>query len=153
MKKAILLLSVVSVLSGQAMAQSVLSAAGNTTETLTWTLGEVFTESVMRSNVVRFSQGFNQPVVISTSGILNIKGDNLTFTVGPNPVADVLYLTVSGSGATTWQLYDLQGRVLDSGRMLDGGQATIGFADRKTGEYLLRMENEAGSRSVKIIKK
>lgn len=153
MKKAILLLSVVSVLSGQAMAQSVLSAAGNTTETLTWTLGEVFTESVMRSNVVRFSQGFNQPVVISTSGILNIKGDNLTFTAGPNPVADVLYLTVSGSGATTWQLYDLQGRMLDSGRMLDGGQATVGFADRKAGEYLLRMENEAGSRSVKIIKK
>lgn len=153
MKKAILLLSVASVLSGQAMAQSVLSASGCTTETFTWTLGEVFTESVMRSNVVRFSQGFNQPVVLSTSGILNIQGDNLTFTAGPNPVADVLYLTVSGSGATTWQLYDLQGRMLDSGRMLDGRQATVGFADWKAGEYLLKMENKTGSRSVKIIKK
>ncbi|HJB73926.1 MULTISPECIES: T9SS type A sorting domain-containing protein [unclassified Barnesiella] len=153
MKKAILLLSVASVLSGQAVAQSVLSTSGCTTETLTWTLGEVFTESVLRSNVVRFSQGFNQPIEFSTSGILSIKGDNLTFTAGPNPVADVLYLTVSGSGVTTWQLYDLQGRMLDSGRMLDGQQAVIGFADRKAGEYLLKMENETGRRSVKIIKK
>ena len=80
MKKAILLLCIASALCGKSVAQSVVSSAGGSTDMLTWTLGEVFTESVMRSNVVRFSQGFNQPIAISTSGILNIKGDNLTFT-------------------------------------------------------------------------
>ena len=97
MKKAILLLCIASALCGKSVAQSVVSSAGGSTDMLTWTLGEVFTESVMRSNVVRFSQGFNQPIAISTSGILNIKGDNLTFTAGPNPVVDELYLSISGS--------------------------------------------------------
>ena len=102
MKKAILLLCIASALCGKSVAQSVVSSAGSSTDMLTWTLGEVFTESVMRSNVVRFSQGFNQPIAISTSGILNIKGDNLTFTAGPNPVVDELYLSISGSRATSW---------------------------------------------------
>ncbi len=97
MKKAILLLCIASALCGKSVAQSVVSSAGGSTDMLTWTLGEVFTESVMRSNVVRFSQGFNQPIAISTSGILNIKGDNVTFTAGPNPVVDELYLSVSGA--------------------------------------------------------
>ena len=99
----------------------------------------------MRSNVVRFSQGFNQPIAISTSGILNIKGDNLTFTAGPNPVVDELYLSISGSRATSWWLYDMQGRLL--------GSAVIDFSDKTTGEYVLKITNEAGSRSVLIIKK
>ena len=119
---------------------------------LTWTLGEVFTESVMRSNVVRFSQGFNQPIAISTSGILNIKGDNVTFTAGPNPVVDELYLSVSGSRATSGWLYDMQGRLLGSGELADT-QAVIDFSDKTTGEYVLKITNEVGSRSVLIIKK
>lgn len=153
MKKAILLLCIATALSGQVSAQSVLSTTGGSSETVTWTLGEVFTESVMRSNVVRFSQGFNQPITISTSGILNVKGDNLSFTVGPNPVADELYLTSSEAGGSTWRLYDTQGRMLDSGRLNDGSQAVIGFSDKKVGEYVLKIENEKGTRSVLILKK
>ena len=153
MKKTILLLSIARVLSGKASAQSVLATTGGSSETITWTLGEVFTESVMRSNVVRFSQGFNQPITISTSGILNVKGDKLTFTVGPNPVADELYLTISESGVSTWRLYDTQGRMLDSGRLNDAQQTVIGFSDKKVGEYVLKIENEKGTRSVLILKK
>lgn len=153
MKKAILLLCVASAVSGKAAAQSVLATAGGSNGTITWTLGEVFTESVMRSNVVRFSQGFNQPIAISTSGILNIKGDNLTFTAGPNPVADELYLNIAEGGASTWSLYDMQGRLLDSGRLSDSRQAVIGFSDKKAGEYVLKIENEKGTRSVLILKK
>ena len=59
MKKAILLLCIASALCGKSVAQSVVSSAGGSTDMLTWTLGEVFTESVMRSNVVRFSQGLS----------------------------------------------------------------------------------------------
>ena len=134
MKKAILLLCIASALCGKSVAQSVVSSAGGSTDMLTWTLGEVFTESVMRSNVVRFSQGFNQPIAISTSGILNIKGDNLTFT------------------ATSWWLYDMQGRLLGLGELADT-QAVIDFSDKTTGEYVLKITNEVGSRSVLIIKK
>ena len=148
MKKAILLLCIASALCGKSVAQSVVSSAGSSTDMLTWTLGEVFTESVMRSNVVRFSQGFNQPIAISTSGILNIKGDNLTFTAGPNPVVDELYLSISGSRATSWWLYDMQGRLLGSGEL-----TVIDFSDKTTGEYVLKITNEVGSRSVLIIKK
>ena len=49
MKKAILLLCIASALCGKSVAQSVVSSAGSSTDMLTWTLGEVFTESVMRS--------------------------------------------------------------------------------------------------------
>lgn len=153
MRKAILLLCVVTALGGRAAAQSVVASAGGGNAILSWTLGEVFTESVMRSNVVRFSQGFNQPVVISTSGILQVKGDDLTFTAGPNPVADQLYVTVSGAGVSTWRLYDMQGRLLDSGRADDSQQTVIGFSGRSAGEYVLKIENEKGTRSVLIVKK
>ena len=152
MKKSILLLIIVSALCGRTEAQSVVSALGGSSDMITWTLGEVFTESVLRSNVVRFSQGFNQPLTISTSGILNIKGDKLTFTAGPNPVVDELYLSVTGSHATTWNLYDLQGHLLDSGELSDS-QAVINFSGRNVGKYVLNIKNEAGSRSVLIIKK
>lgn len=153
MGKAILLMSVVAVLSGRVVAQSVVSSAGGGNATLSWTLGEVFTESVMRSNVVRFSQGFNQPFTISASGILNVKGDRFTFTAGPNPVADELYVTVADAGTSTWQLYDMQGRLLDSGRLDDTRQTVIAFSGRNAGEYVLKIGNEQGTRSVLIIKK
>lgn len=154
MRKTILLLiGIASVMGGRVAAQSVVATAGGGNETLVWTLGEVFTESVMRSNVVRFSQGFNQPFVAPTSGIFSVKNDNLDLTVAPNPVADELYLTLSEAGNSAWYLYDLQGRLLDSGRLPEAQQAVIAFSDREAGEYILKVENEKGARSVLILKK
>lgn len=138
---------------GRVAAQSVVATAGGGNETLVWTLGEVFTESVMRSNVVRFSQGFNQPFVAPTSGIFSVKSDNLDLTVAPNPVVDDLYITLSETGVSTWYLYDLRGRLLDSGRLPEAQQAVIAFSDREAGEYILKVENEKGARSVLILKK
>lgn len=153
MRKAMLLLSVVSTLSSGAVAQSVVSSAGGSGALITWTLGEVFTESIKRSNVVRFSQGFNQPLAITTSGILQVKDDGLAFTAGPNPVVDELNVTVTGAGSCIWRLFDLQGRLLDSGRLDDAQASVIGFSGRSAGEYVLKIENEKVTRSVLIIKK
>ena len=154
MRKTILLLiGIASVMGGRVAAQSVVATAGGGNETLVWTLGEVFTESVMRSNVVRFSQGFNQPFVAPTSGIFSVKEDNLDLTVAPNPVVDDLYITLSETGVSTWYLYDVQGRLLDSGRLPEAQQAVIAFSDREAGEYILKVENEKGARTVLILKK
>ena len=143
MRKTILLLiGIASVMGGRVAAQSVVATAGGGNETVVWTLGEVFTESVMRSNVVRFSQGFNQPFVAPTSGIFSVKDDNLDLTVAPNPVVDDLYLTLSEAGNSAWYLYDLQGRLLDSGRLSEDQQTAIAFSDREAGEYILKVENE-----------
>ena len=84
--------------------------------------------------------------------VVFVWGDNVTFTAGPNPVVDELYLSVSGSRATSWWLYDMQGRLLGSGELADT-QAVIDFSDKTTGEYVLKITNEVGSRSVLIIKK
>ena len=69
-----------------------------------------------------------------------------------SPVVEELYLSVSGSRATSWWLYDMQGRLLGSGELADT-QAVIDFSDKTTGEYVLKITNEVGSRSVLIIKK
>ena len=154
MRKTILLLiGIASVMGGRVAAQSVVATAGGGNEIVVWTLGEVFTESVMRSNVVRFSQGFNQPFVAPTSGIFSVKEDNLDLTVAPNPVVDDLYITLSETGVSTWYLYDVQGRLLDSGRLSESQQTVIAFSDREAGEYILKVENEKGARSVLILKK
>jgi len=46
----------------------------------------------------------------------------------------------------------MQGRLLGSGELADT-QAVIDFSDKTTGEYVLKITNEVGSRSVLIIKK
>jgi len=46
----------------------------------------------------------------------------------------------------------MQGRLLGSGELTDT-QAVIDFSDKTTGEYVLKITNEVGSRSVLIIKK
>ena len=53
---------------------------------------------------------------------------------------------------TSWWLYDMQGRLLGLGELADT-QAVIDFSDKTTGEYVLKITNEVGSRSVLIIKK
>ena len=53
MKKSILLLCIASALCGKSVAQSVVSSAGSSSDMLTWTVGAVFTEWVLRYNVVR----------------------------------------------------------------------------------------------------
>lgn len=143
-----------SILAGVATAQSVVAVAGGSTDMITWTLGEVFTESVLRSNVVRFSQGFNQPFIISATGILNVGADELTFSAWPNPVVDELKISVVGTGIdATWHLYDLQGRLLHSGMLADGHPAIISFSGKAAGEYVLKIENAVGNRSVLVLKK
>lgn len=143
-----------SILGSVATAQSVVAVAGGSTDMMTWTLGEVFTESVLRSNVVRFSQGFNQPFTIPTTGILNVSADELAFSAWPNPVIDELKISVAGTDIdATWRLYDLQGRLLHSGMLADGHSAIISFSGKAAGEYVLKIENAVGNRSVLVLKK
>lgn len=133
-------------------AQSVAGAAGGDCQAATWTVGEVFTASMLRSNVVRISQGFNQPLAVQASGVLDVEADRLSFTACPNPVADELQLRFAGGTACEWSLYDMNGAQLRAGSSATG-DARIDFSQAAAGEYVLRVVTAAGSRAVTIVKR
>ena len=151
MKKASFFLIMLA-LCATARAQSVAGAAGGDSEAATWTVGEVFTTSVLRSNVVRISQGFNQPLAVEASGVLAVEADRLSFTAWPNPVVDELQLRFADGTACEWSLYDVNGAQLRTGSSATG-DARIDFSQAATGEYVLRVTTSAGSRAVNIVKR
>ena len=70
------------------------------------------------------AQGVQQPFEISVvTGILEAKGISLTVSAYPNPTKDFLLLEVDAASTSlsieslSYQLYDIQGRVLENKRM------------------------------------
>ena len=80
----LILISIIpGLLTGQSISPSVIASAGNyhegTTASLSWTLGEIATETYTAGNVI-LTQGFQQPISISITGI-NV--DVLVYLEGP----------------------------------------------------------------------
>lgn len=71
-------------------------------------------------------------------------------TVFPNPVKDVLTIT-SQSLIESFELYDVNGRLLQTGLMNDT-QMTLTLANRASGIYFIKVTSEKGSKVEKIIK-
>jgi hypothetical protein len=80
----LILISIIpGLLTGQSISPSVIASAGNyyegTTASVSWTLGEIATETYTSGNVI-LTQGFQQPISISITGI-NV--DVLVYLEGP----------------------------------------------------------------------
>ncbi|MDD2550307.1 MAG: T9SS type A sorting domain-containing protein [Bacteroidales bacterium] len=101
------------------------------------------------------AQGVQQPFEISAvTGIEEAKGINLTVSAYPNPTTDYLTLEVRdfNLSALTFQLYDLQGKLLQSEK-ITGNQTSIAMGNLGPAMYFVKvMEGNKEIKTFKIIK-
>lgn len=107
---------------------------------MSWTIGEVMTESYSSAGNV-FTQGFLQPEVNSGMGVSNLQTGNIS--IYPNPVVDNLTIDFSGiSGNQLIYIYDMHGHMLLNDNIPAGQeQFKISFREFANGIYLLNIIN------------
>ncbi|MGB0918495.1 MAG: T9SS type A sorting domain-containing protein [Flavobacteriales bacterium] len=134
---------------GQSISSDVIASAGehfdNGTTQLSWTLGEVMTETYSTgSNVL--TQGFHQ-THLTVTGITEQNELSLDVNIYPNPTAEWLNVALDGKHSDiTASLYDVQGKLImmetfvanqTSGRLNLGSLAM--------GQYVLRLVDKQGN--------
>jgi hypothetical protein len=130
-----------------AAAQDAVSAAGGDAGGVSWTLGEVVTETYATTALVVI-QGFNQPEAGVVTGIDHVAARRLAVDVYPNPVVGLLHIAGADGETYRWQLSALDGKSLDSGQA-----STVDFTPRPAGTYLLRIGDGKREQSFIVIKK
>lgn len=100
------------------------------------------------------AQGVQQPYEIFSSSVEDIKGIELSASVMPNPVEDVLTLTVDEKSHQNlrWSLFDMQGRQIGD-NAITAAVTTFEMSELSSGIYFLKIsENQKEIKSFKIIK-
>jgi hypothetical protein len=100
---------------GQSFASTVIGSAGENFSSpggsLSWTLGEIMTETYTQSTGF-MTQGFQQPSIVRITGIEDQTFENIN--VYPNPVRDDIHIKATLKGNYSVEIYTLQGtRTLD----------------------------------------
>ena len=133
----------------QSLTPSVTASSGDffssSSGSLSWTLGEVMTETYPQS-IGYLTQGFQQPLSILVTGITNEKN----IFVYPNPAREYLNVNLAEPGDYRIELYDLQGvRVLDAEVKvgIEGATQRYSMQDFRVAMYLLRVTNFSTSKN------
>jgi hypothetical protein len=140
-------------------AQETISAAGgNAVESagsVSFTIGQTFYTAPNGAGG-SILQGVQQPYEISiVTGIEQARGIELSVAVFPNPVTDFLVLRVDQYDPEWlyYQLFDVQGRLIKTGKIL-GEETLIDMEGTSPSVYLLRiLDNETYIKTFRIIKK
>ncbi len=151
MKKIIFCL-LVSLVVEKVNAQSVTASAGAFATfsggSMTWTLGEVVTDTYSPSGYF-FTQGFNQPDTAFVTALPNDLSVADIF-IYPNPVAENLVVDFSAvNGKYLAEVLDMQGKILRKEFIAeDKKQLQISFSTYADGIYMLSIINtETNSRN------
>ena len=100
------------------------------------------------------AQGVQQPYEISTSVGIEVTAINLELVAYPNPTNNALTLNIGNynNEKLTYQLYDMQGKLLDSKQVVDSS-TTIGMQELPVSTYLLNvLDNNALIKTFRIVK-
>ena len=128
----------------QSSPQTVIASAGEFTTfaggSMTWTLGEVMTETYSASGYF-FTQGFNQPDTMYLTVISEPVSQNIS--VFPNPVVENLVIDFSqAAGNYLVEIVDMQGNLLRKEAVpLNQAQLGISFREFANGIYALNIVN------------
>ena len=146
MKRSILFLtsSVFAFLTANAQSapQTVIASAGNfatfTNGSMTWTLGEVMTETYAPTGYF-FTQGFNQPDTMYVTFVSNPASPNIS--VYPNPVVENLVIDLSlSTGTHLLEIFNMQGQLLRKESIAASeNRVSISFSEFANGIYLLNI--------------
>jgi len=134
---------------GQDTLQTVVGSSGGDYEnekiSLSWTIGEVVTETRESSNYI-LSQGFHQGN-LEVTRIEEILPAEFQIKAYPNPVSDILIIESQKAGFE-FQLINNKGQVLKNG-IIHSTQDEIDFTELPPGNYYLQVEKH---KTHKIIK-
>lgn len=134
----------------QNLEQHVIGTGGeefsSSTASLTWTLGETFTETYQANNHF-LSQGFHQGVLIISS-LPKDQDEGPEIKAYPNPVNDKLFVEIRDLGLP-YQIIDLSGEILYRGNLTDETNE-IYLGHLKPGVYFLSVNQK---KTHKILKK
>jgi hypothetical protein len=139
-----------------AKAQQVISSAGtyfeNESGSVSWTLGEVFIETLGAGETI-LTQGFQQPVILVGTFYEN-PGSDFQLTAFPNPTKAFVTIQtdLNQSENMEYRLFDIRGSLILSDR-LAGDHTRIDLDDYHPGIYFLNVHSEGVLLKVfKIIK-
>jgi hypothetical protein len=117
-----------------------------------YTVGQVvYTETGTNGSV---AQGVQQPYEISTSVVIEVTQINMALVAYPNPTNNALTLNIGNysNEKLTYQLSDIQGKLLDSKQIVNRN-TTIGLQDLPVSTYLLNvLDNNSLIKTFKIVK-
>lgn len=98
------------------------------------------------------NQGVQQPYEISTTVGINETVINLEMNVYPNPTANYLTLKVEKTEGLTFQLYDLQGKVITN-KKVNSATTKVAMENLPIATYFLNIvKNNQVVKTFKIIK-
>jgi hypothetical protein len=98
------------------------------------------------------AQGVQQPYEVSVITGVNETTINLELSVYPNPTTDYLTLKLEKTEGLSYQLYDLQGKVIAS-KTVNGTSTNISLEEQPTATYFLSVvKNNQIVKTFKIIK-
>ena len=139
-----------STLFGQSIDRQVISSYGNLTATTSATVGEVMTETKTVNGVFTINQGFQQTNKDLGTGIRNTAIE-LTYSMYPNPTADVLNVALSSTSATRLKAYisNALGQEVSirTTILIDGSwDNSWTISSYPSGAYFLNLEDESGQK-------
>jgi hypothetical protein len=98
------------------------------------------------------AQGVQQSFEISTTVGINETSINLEMNVYPNPTTNYLILNVVESKGLSYQLFDLQGKLIEN-KKVTANNTTITMEDLPNATYFLKVtKNSQAVKTFKIIK-
>lgn len=128
----------------QSAPQTVIASTGNfatfANGSMTWTLGEVMTETYAPAGYF-FTQGFNQPDTMYVTYVSNPTSPNIS--VYPNPVVENLIIDLSlSTGAHVLEIFDLQGQLLRKESIpANVNRLNLSFREFANGIYFMNITN------------
>lgn len=138
----------------QAQQHEVIASAGdyfkNSNGALSWTIGEVITESLNGSNV-SLGQGFQQTNIVITEIQKPLLND-ISVDVFPNPTNDYLNVKTAKEPFLKYQLVDMNGKIIEQ-NIIENSNYKISVKYLLKGIYFIKFfDNNNAVKTYKIIK-
>jgi len=134
--------------------ETVSTTGGNATGvggSLSYTVGQVF-YSTNTGTTGSVLQGVQQPFEIYTTVGIHETDINLELSVYPNPTTNYLILKVEELEGITFQLFDLQGKVIENKKVMEMNTSII-MEELPKATYILKIaKNNKPVKTFKIIK-
>jgi hypothetical protein len=144
----------------QSISPDVVASAGdyfsNGTVSISWTLGEVATETI-GNGTYTLTQGFQQPNYDAISSVPTYFNPKFDVSLYPNPSTDYIKLTIKGNDdfELTVNLYDAIGRELLTSKVNQGiSEKTIDMSMYRPGMYFVKISQTDGEglKTIQVVK-
>lgn len=154
MKRLLILVFFIATLTNSSSGQEVITTAGDyditTTGSLSWTLGEVITETYS-NGLNTLTQGFNQSQ-LSATATYELPGLNFKLKAFPNPTSDFIIIETDRVQKMDYHIYNQQGKLILQSE-LTGLQTKIDFQELVPAIYIIKIfENKIPLKQFKIVK-